>query len=155
MKNKYKNIIAQLRETEPVLENKEELANIIVSLIRENKSILSKEVNVFKTVIRPVITVAAIFLIGFFLFEQSTYSSFSNQHEISKTNVQKELLNMPQSKAMDKELSEEFKFCINKVKSNSEEANHRCVIKLLRLYKEMEKQQTKSYKQKLRNWLNQ
>lgn len=153
-KNKYEKIIKQLQETEPVLQDKEELTAKIISKIEQEKFQSLNKVNAFTLVIRPAMTAAAFFLVGLFLFQQVDYTPEFSEPKIPKTIDQNAINDFRQIIENRDELSEELRACIDETKSESKKMDRECVMKLISLYKKMERQKPKSYKQWIKNRFN-
>lgn len=154
MNDRYEEIIKQLREAEPVLQKEGELTSTIISKIQQEESLSTKETNIFTRVIRPAMTAAAVFLIGLFLFEQVNYPSEFSRQKLSKTLGQSEINDFQQTVINSDELSAELQVCINEARSKSKKMDKECVMRLIKLYKKMERQKPKTYIKKIKNRFN-
>lgn len=152
--NKYEKIIKQLRETEPVLQDKEELTEKIILKIKQEKLQPLKKINVFTLVIRPAMTAAAIFLIGLFLFQQVNYSSQHSKYEFSSNEIKTENSLIGKELGYNKEIANKMDDCFHVGQAKSKSISRICAAKVILMQKSIEIKESQRRRQRLQSWFN-
>lgn len=143
-RKKYIQILKQLRNTDPVLENPGNITNEIMIQVQNKKS--SKNNKALLNTTRAIMALAALWLIGFFLFEINRDVSVQSNGIVNMASVP-ELSSSNEGDKYKKFFSAKEKFsfpdCFKQANKQEIEKNMECLSRIIDDYK--------SYRERKRN----